>query len=182
MLPDSIPAAKAAETFEAQFRQWELPQAPASLDARVQALLADTQTKPAAHRPVWRQWVSIAAALAAGMALALLLWPPSKPAPTAGGLAQATAVKTPTAPAAEPQAPPKIFEGAVPVGYEYQGSRTLYAEEIPSGTLTDRNGQPLRAYRRETMQRHLFRDPKTHATYEVDEPREDIVLEQLTSY
>lgn len=185
MLPDTIPSPKAAEAFETHLRQLELADPPASLDARMQALLAAPAV--AASRPArafWKKpapWAALAG-LAACAALALLLRPqtdtPARPAPHAAPVAiaaqPAEAQMTPSA------TPPSVFEGAVPVGYQYQGSRTLYAEEIPVGTL--RSATPQQAYQRRVMLRHTFQDPRTHALYEVDAPQEELVLENLHSY
>jgi hypothetical protein len=186
MLPDSILSPKAAEPVEAQLRQWELADAPASLDARMRALLAQNQGTTARPSPsARRKWLAAACALAACAAIAVLLRPQAQ---VENNLARhdhaAIALKTPAqvAPAAAARAAPQVFEAAVPVGYQYQGSRALYAEETPVGTVKADAGQSRQAYQRRTLLRHTFENPKTHATYEVDAPQEELILENLQSY
>ncbi len=189
MFPDTIPSPKAAETFEAALRQFDLPEVPASLDARMQLLLsAPPVAARMPERGFWQKpapWATLAS-LAAGVAVALLLRPHTAPPATATAPVIASAA-TPSAeipkteaPAARLQEP--VLDYAIPVGYQYQGSRTLYGEEMPMGSVRQADGTPMRAWQRKSMLRHTYTDPKTHATIEVDAPRETVVLEDLPSY
>lgn len=192
--PDSLDARitvmAAAEPDEASLLRFDLPEPSAALDARMQALFAHmaAQSAPAAHRrprSFWRRtgaFAAAAAGLAACAALALLLRPA---APAATPPAGPIAVVTPADPApAGTTLSPRLSEPlvTVPVGYEYQGSRMVYARETPVGTLTAGSGTPMQAIRRDSLERHLYRDPKTQATLEVDTPREDVILENIASY
>ena len=191
MLPDSIPSPKTAEPLEAQLHQWELADAPASLDERMEALFASPPTVlTIPERPFWQKegpWMAAFSGIAACAALVVLILPTLQPKPTNPPQSVAllhAPVETPATalPAESPRSAPQVFEAAVPVGYQYQSSRALYAQETPVGTVKDEAGLPQQAYQRRTLLRHTFEDPKTHATYEVDAPKEELILENLQSY
>ncbi len=186
MFPDTVPSPKAAEAFEAELRLLDLPEVPGSLDARMQELLA----KPPVAAGIPKRgflnkelpWIVAVSGLAACAVLVVRMAPQPASAP-AKSIAAATPGNPPEItppPVRHMEAP--VLDCAIPVGYQYQGSRALYAEETPVGTVRQPDGTPMRAWQRKSMLRHTYANPATHATFEVDVPRETVVLEDLPSY
>ena len=163
------------------------PEIPASLDARMERLFSRPTALPFWRRPAY--YFLPLSGMAAGIALAILIGP-SLVAPAARPPVSAPAI-SPVAPeiAAAPAEPlpASVRQGcavpsAVPVGFQYQGSRTVYAEEVPTGTIIRGGNQSYRTLLRTSLERRSYVNPDTHAKLEVDEPVEKVVLENLPVY
>ncbi len=183
--PASLDARMEVLLTETRLRRFELAAAPAALDARMEELLsAPAVAARLPQRSFWRKaapWAAVAG-LAACAALVMQMGSHASVQPPAARHNPEIASAVPAVTVEKAPVAPQVFEGAVPVGYQYQGSRTLYAQETPLGAVKSGSGQPQQAYQRRTLLRHTFEDPQTHATYEVDVPQNDLILENLQSY